>query len=82
MKGETQEPAPAEVIELKPLEVCSPLPWRVGNKVGRTIYDADGNLIGCMDIREDAAALVEAVNAHDKAVGLASVTIAKYGKPR
>lgn len=29
--------------------------WRVGRKVGRTIYDADDNLIGVMDTREYAA---------------------------
>lgn len=35
--------------------------WRVGRKVGRTIY-ADEALIGVMDRREDAAAVVAAQN--------------------
>lgn len=38
------------------------LPWRVGSKVGRTIYDAHGNLIGVMDRQEDALAVVQAAN--------------------
>ncbi len=33
----------------------SPGPWRVGRKVGRTIYDANDKLIGVMDTAEDAA---------------------------
>lgn len=33
----------------------SPGPWRVGRKVGRTIYDANDRLIGVMDTVEDAA---------------------------
>jgi len=37
-------------------------PWRVGRKVGRTIYDADDNLIGMMDTRELAAEVVRCVN--------------------
>ena len=35
--------------------------WRVGRKVGRTIYDGD-TLIGVMDTPELAARVVEAVN--------------------
>jgi hypothetical protein len=34
----------------------SPGPWRVGRKVGRTIYDANERLIGVMDTVEDARA--------------------------
>lgn len=30
----------------------NPTHWRVGRKVGRTIYDASENLIGVMDTRE------------------------------
>lgn len=41
----------------------SPGPWRVGRKVGRTIYDADNRLIGVMDTVDDAVRVVEAVNA-------------------
>ncbi len=37
-------------------------PWRVGRKVGRTLYDAEDNLIGVMDTQELAALVVEAVN--------------------
>ena len=37
-------------------------PWRVGRKVGRTLYRGDA-LIGLMDTRELAAQVVEAVNA-------------------
>jgi hypothetical protein len=43
--------------------VLGTLPWRVGTKVGRTIYDARDRLIGTMDTRELAAAVVRAVNA-------------------
>jgi len=42
----------------------SPGPWRVGRKVGRTIYNADDRLIGVMDTVVDAAAVVLAVNHH------------------
>lgn len=38
------------------------LPWRVGMRVGRTIYDADDNLIGMLDTAELAERAVEAVN--------------------
>jgi hypothetical protein len=37
-------------------------PWRVGTSVGRTIYDADDNLIGVMDTPLLAAEVVEGVN--------------------
>lgn len=40
-------------------------PWRVGRSVGRTLYDADDQLIGLMDTPELARAVVEAVNASD-----------------
>jgi hypothetical protein len=36
--------------------------WRVGRKVGRTIYEGD-TLVGVMDTPELAALVVEAVNA-------------------
>jgi hypothetical protein len=36
--------------------------WRTGRKVGRTIYDANDQLIGVMDRAEDAARVVAAVN--------------------
>ena len=39
----------------------SPQPWRVGRKVGRTIYDADDRLIGVMDTVEDAQHVVAAL---------------------
>lgn len=38
-------------------------PWRVGRKVGRTIYDANDVLIGMMDTPGLAAVVVAAVNA-------------------
>lgn len=41
-------------------------PWRIGSKVGRTIYDDDHNLIGMMDTIELASAVVAAVNAVDR----------------
>lgn len=48
------------------MEQPETMPWRVGRKVGRTIYtdegDGDGVLIGVMDTRELAAAAVEAHN--------------------
>jgi uncharacterized protein (DUF433 family) len=37
-------------------------PWRVGRKVGRTIYDSANTLIGVLDTPEMAARVVEAVN--------------------
>ena len=44
----------------------SPLPWRTGRKVFRTIYSEplgpEGKLIGVMDHAEDAAWVVELVN--------------------
>jgi len=51
-------------------EPKSPLPWRVGRKVGRTIYceepGTEGRLIGVMDTREDAAFVVECVTDRDR----------------
>lgn len=38
------------------------LPWRVGRKVGRTVYDANDTLIGVMDTPELAARVVIAIN--------------------
>jgi hypothetical protein len=49
-------------------------PWRVGRKVGRTVYEGagdDGKLIGVMDTRELAALVVESVN---RAMGSAAKT--------
>lgn len=48
----------------------SNLPWRVGRKVGRTIYDADNNLIGCMDTIQDAAHVVHATELASKLIPL------------
>jgi hypothetical protein len=49
------------------------LPWRIGRKVGRTIYAQAGSqpsdddaLIGLMDTQELAAAVVEIHNAYVK----------------
>jgi hypothetical protein len=39
------------------------LPWRVGSKVGRTLYDSENRLIGLMDTRELAKKVADAVNA-------------------
>lgn len=39
------------------------LPWRVGRSVGRTVYDARGELIGTLDTPELAGRVVFAVNA-------------------
>lgn len=36
--------------------------WRVGRKVGRTLYDAEDRLIGVMDTPELAQAVVDARN--------------------
>jgi hypothetical protein len=44
--------------------VHSRLPWRSDHVAGRTVYDATGRPIGVMDTREDALALVLAVNNH------------------
>jgi len=38
--------------------------WKVGRKVGRTLYDGD-ELIGLMDTRELAARVVAAVNSEE-----------------
>jgi hypothetical protein len=40
-------------------------PWRVGRKVGRTVYDTNDTLIGVMDTPELAARVVAAVNARE-----------------
>lgn len=37
-------------------------PWRVGRRVGRTLYDANDQLIGVMDTPELAAQVVAAVS--------------------
>ena len=41
--------------------------WRVGRKVGRTLYDGD-TLIGVMDTPELAERVVEAVNVYESPV--------------
>lgn len=38
------------------------LPWRVGRKVGRTLYDAHDRLIGVMDTPSLALIVVAMVN--------------------
>jgi hypothetical protein len=43
--------------------------WRVGSKVGRTVYNEHDDLIGVMDTPALAARVVEAVNSHDAAGG-------------
>jgi hypothetical protein len=43
------------------------LGWRVGTKLGRTLYNEHGDLVGMMDTPELAARVVEAVNAFDQA---------------
>ncbi len=43
------------------------LPWRVGTHVGRTVYDAQDNLIGTMDTPALAAQVVAAVNERELA---------------
>ena len=48
----------------------SSTPWRVGRKVGRTIYDAENNLIGCMDSIRDAAYVVTATDTASKMIPL------------
>jgi hypothetical protein len=58
--------ADAEIAALRqglPAPQIGVLPWRVGRKVGRTIYDANDVLIGTMDTPELARIVVEAVNA-------------------
>ena len=42
--------------------MSSPLSWRAGRKVGRTVYDANDKLIGFMDTAEDAAFVVAVDN--------------------
>lgn len=41
--------------------MISPLPWRTGRKVHRTIYDSGDRLIGVMDRPDDASLVVGAV---------------------
>lgn len=43
---------------MSPIAHRSPLPWRAGRKVFRTLYDAQDRLIGVMDHAEDAAFIV------------------------
>lgn len=38
------------------------VPWRVGRKVGRTVYNSEDVLIGVMDTQELAAIVVACVN--------------------
>jgi hypothetical protein len=54
------------------MAINNPLPWRTGQHPkdepgprGRTIYDANNELIGVMDSGELAQRVVEAVNWHD-----------------
>lgn len=56
-------------VKVRRTELSTRLPWRVGRKVGRTIYAQQGSepsdrdvLIGCMDSREIAAAAVTGHN--------------------
>lgn len=59
MTGKKRKPS---VLDIVHVFGTSPLPWRCGRKVGRTIYDANNNLIGVMDRQQDAIAIVFAVN--------------------
>lgn len=56
---------PDKVSSLRPVRLLGARPWCIGSKVGRTIYDAEHNLIGVMDTIELASAVVRAVNAQD-----------------
>ena len=47
--------------------------WRVGRKVGRTIYGPHDNLIGIMDTAALATRVVEAVNGKEAAMERARV---------
>lgn len=49
------------------------LPWRTGRKVGRTIYDADDELIGVMDTTALAYHVVWGVNTACKSLGISAV---------
>ena len=52
----------------------TPAPWRVGRKLGRTLYERkytdgpsdDDRFLGVMDTPEDARRVVDAVNAVDR----------------
>lgn len=39
-------------------------PWRVGRKVGRTLYDRNDRLVGVVDTPDIATLVVEAVNGY------------------
>jgi len=39
-------------------------PWRVGTKVGRTLYDCEGRLVGVVDSPDMARMVVEAINGY------------------
>jgi hypothetical protein len=61
---ELEEELRATRAELRRLRAeLGELPWRTGRRVGRTVYDARGQLVGVLDTPELAAAVVEAVNA-------------------
>lgn len=38
------------------------LPWRTGRRIGRTLYDANDQLVGVLDTPELAERVVTAVN--------------------
>ena len=38
-------------------------PWRVGREIARTLYDADGNVLGMLDDADLAGIVVACVNA-------------------
>lgn len=66
----------------------NPQKWRVGRKVGRTIYRQEGDqpsdsdpLIGMMDTRELAEEVVDAVNRLEDANALIRSFAALYGDP-
>lgn len=44
------------------------LPWRVGTRTRRTVFDADDRLLGMFDMPELAAQAVDAVNGEQHAV--------------
>ncbi len=56
-------------------ELISPLPWRFGRKVGRTLYDARDQLIGLMDSGHDALFIVRACNAHEELLDAAHAAL-------
>jgi hypothetical protein len=55
---------PSQHLPAEQMDPLGTTPWRVGRKVGRTVYDVKDRLIGVMDTPDIASLVVDGVNGY------------------